>query len=119
LFFYRALRMVKKREKKEEKGVRIKVKGYDPKIVDKSIEQIIEVIEDFGADFIGPVPLPTEVKKITVRRSPFVHKDAREQFEIRIHKRFLEIKKISKEMIEALQKITLPSGVEIEIKMKS
>jgi small subunit ribosomal protein S10 len=109
--------MAKKREKKEEKKIRVKVKGYDPKIVDKSIEQIIEVIEDLGGEFLGPVPLPTEIKRITVRRSPFVHKDAREQFEIRIHKRFLEIKKVTKEIVEALQKITLPTGVEIEIKI--
>lgn len=97
--------------------IRIKLCAYDHKVIDSSTKQIIETIARYGVEVLGPVPLPIEIHKYTVNRSSFVHKDAREQFEIRIHKRLLDILNPSPKVIEALRNLTLPAGVDIEIKM--
>jgi len=112
--------MPKKRRKEEERApkIRIKIKGYDAKLVDSSAQQIIEIGERYGVKISGPVPLPTEIHRYTVNRSPFVHKDAREQFEIRIHKRLIDFEGVTPRLIEALQTVNLPTGVEIEIKLR-
>ena len=97
--------------------IRIKLKAYDHKIIDGSVKQIIDIAHRFGAEVIGPVPLPTEILKYTVNRSTFVHKDAREQFEMRVHKRIIDIMNPNLEIIEALRDLNLPSGVDISIKI--
>ncbi len=97
--------------------LRIKLRAYDNKVVDNSAKQIIEVVNRYGVKFLGPVPLPTEINKYTVNRSSFVHKDSREQFEIRTHKRLIDILEPNPKVIEALQSLNLPAGVDIEIKM--
>ncbi|MCD6270407.1 30S ribosomal protein S10 [bacterium] len=96
--------------------VRIKIRSYDSKVLDNSCRQIVEIAGRTGVDLIGPIPLPTEIHRYTVNRSTFVHKDAREQFEMRIHKRLIEVKKLNPVFIETLRDLTLPAGVEIEIK---
>ncbi len=108
---------VKKTKEKEQKSsLRIKLKAYDYKVIDSSARKIIETILRYGAEALGPVPLPTEVKKYTVLRSSFVHKDAREQFEMRVHKRLIDILNHNPNVIDALMNLTLPAGVDIEIK---
>jgi len=97
--------------------LRIKLRGYDNKVIDNSAKQIIEVATRYGVKFSGPIPLPTEFHKYTVNRSTFIHKDSREQFEIRIHKRLIDIYEPTPKLIEALQSLNLPAGVDIEIKM--
>lgn len=96
--------------------IRIKIRGYDYRILDKSVRHIIDTVERSGARAIGPIPLPTEIKKITVQKSTFVHKDSRDQFEIRIHKRFIDVVDITNKTIDQLMSIELPAGVDIEIK---
>lgn len=97
--------------------VRIKIRAYDHKIIDQATRTIIETAERSGAKVIGPIPLPTEKKKWTVNRSTFVHKNAREQFEMRIHKRVVDIVDPSAKTIDALTSLNLPAGVDVEIKM--
>jgi len=97
--------------------VRIKIRAYDHKLIDQSTRIIIETAERTGAKVIGPVPLPTEKKKWTVNRSTFVHKNAREQFEMRIHKRIVDILDPSAKTIDSLTSLNLPAGVDVEIKM--
>jgi small subunit ribosomal protein S10 len=97
--------------------IRIRLRSFDHKIIDISAKQIIEVATRYGAEISGPVPLPTEIHKYTVNRSSFVHKNAREQFEMRIHKRLIDILNPNPKIIDALMGLTLPSGVDIEIKM--
>jgi small subunit ribosomal protein S10 len=97
--------------------LRIKLKAYDHKIIDSSVRQIIDIANRSGVEIVGPVPLPTEVLKYTVNRSSFVHKDAREQFEMRVHKRILDILNPNQEIIEALRDLNLPSGVDITVKI--
>jgi small subunit ribosomal protein S10 len=106
-----------KEEKTTVQRIRIKLKAYDHKIIDNSARQIVEVAERYGAGISGPVPIPTEIKKYTVNRSTFVHKDSREQFEMRIHKRLIDILSPNPKVIDSLMSLTLPAGVEIEIKM--
>ena len=96
--------------------IRIKLKAYDFKVIDSSARQIIETALRYGAEILGPVPLPTEIRKYTVNRSSFVHKDSREQFEMRIHKRLIDILNPNQNVIEALMGLTLPAGVDIEIR---
>lgn len=106
-----------KKETEEAKPkLRVKLRAYDHKIIDNSARQIVEGILRCGAEVIGPIPLPTEIHKYTVNRSSFVHKDAREQFEMRIHKRLIEIPSPSSKVIDTLRDLTLPAGVDIEIK---
>jgi small subunit ribosomal protein S10 len=97
--------------------LRIKIRAFDHKIVDQSARQIIETAERYGAEVIGPVPLPTQIQKYTVNRSSFVHKDAREQFEMRTHKRLIDIANPNPKIIDALMNLNLPAGVDIEIKI--
>lgn len=107
----------KEREEEIKPKIRIKLRAYDHKVIDNSAHQIIEVALRYGAEILGPVPLPTETKKFTVNRSSFVHKDAREQFEMRIHKRLIDILSPNPKVIDALTSLTLPAGVDIELKM--
>lgn len=97
--------------------LRIRVRAYEHKLLDMSVKQIIDTAFRYEAEVRGPVPLPTEVKKYTVNRSTFVHKDAREQFEMRVHKRLIEILHPTPKVIEALTNISLPAGVSIDVKM--
>ena len=97
--------------------LRIRVRAYDHKILDASIKQIMDTALRFDAKVIGPIPLPTEIKKYTVNRSSFVFKDAREQFEMRVHKRVVDIMNPMPKVIEALTNLSLPSGVSIDVKM--
>jgi len=97
--------------------LRIKIKAFDHKIVDQSARQIIETAERYGAEIIGPMPLPTQIQKYTVNRSTFVHKDSREQFETRTHKRLIDIFNPTPKIIDALMNLNIPAGVDIEIKM--
>ncbi len=113
---------INKEEVKEEapetrQRLRIKLKAYDHKIIDNSAKQIIDIANRYGAEILGPVPLPTEILKYTVNRSSFVHKNAREQFEMRVHKRMIDILGPSSEIIEALRDLNLPSGVDITVKI--
>ncbi len=104
-------------EKEVKPKLRIKLRAYDNKVIDNSAKQIIETALRFGAEISGPVPLPTEIRKYTVNRSSFVHKDAREQFEMRVHKRLIDILSPNQKVIDALMNLNLPAGVDIEIKM--
>ena len=109
-------------KKDEKKGdvaakLRIRVRAYDHKILDASVRQIVETARRYDAAVAGPIPLPTEIKKYTVNRSSFVYKDAREQFEMRVHKRIIDIVNPSAKVVEALTNLSLPSGVDIDVKM--
>jgi len=97
--------------------LRIKLKAYDHKIIDNSARQIIDIANRYGAEVLGPIPLPTEILKYTVNRSTFIHKNAREQFEMRVHKRIIDILNPNQEIVEALRDLNLPSGVDITIKI--
>ena len=98
--------------------VRVRLSSYDHRILDSAAARIVETVKRSGGKVSGPVPLPTEVEKITILRAVHKYKDSREQFEMRTHKRLIDIKNPSKETIEALAHLDLPSGVEIEIKTK-
>ncbi len=100
-----------------KQNIRIKIKGYDHKLVDQSAEQIVETAERTGAVVAGPVPLPTKIQKFCVIRSPFIDKDSREQFEIRVHKRLIDILGPTTKTIDALTQLQLPSGVEVDIRL--
>jgi small subunit ribosomal protein S10 len=108
-----------KKDSKGESGtkLRIRVRAYDHKILDQSVRQIIDTALRFDAKVSGPIPLPTEIKKYTVNRSSFVYKDAREQFEMRVHKRLIDILSPDAKVVEALTNLSLPSGVDIDVKM--
>jgi small subunit ribosomal protein S10 len=110
---------IPKKEKKEEGKVvlRIRVRAYESKILDASVKQIIDTAMRYDAEIVGPVPLPTEIKKYTVNRASFIYKNTREQFEIRVHKRLIDIINPSAKTIEALTNLSLPSGVDIDVKM--
>ncbi len=97
--------------------LRIRVRAYEHKILDASVKQIIDTALRFDAQVVGPIPLPTEIKKYTVNRSTFVYKDAREQFEMRMHKRVIDILNPGPKVVEALTNLSLPSGVNIDVKM--
>lgn len=96
--------------------IRIRLKAYDAALIDRSAKMIVETVKNKGGRVSGPIPLPTRIRKYTVLRSPHVDKDSREQFEIRIHKRLVDILDPSVELIAALSELQLPAGVEIEIK---
>ena len=105
---------------KKEGGIgrlRIRVRAYDHKILDTSVKQIIDTALRYDANISGPIPLPTEIKKYTVNRSSFVYEDAREQFEMRIHKRLIDILNPEAKVVEALTNLSLPSGVNVDVKM--
>ncbi|MBU1046367.1 30S ribosomal protein S10 [Patescibacteria group bacterium] len=97
--------------------LRIKVTAYEHKVLDTSVKQIMDTAFKFDAQVLGPVPLPTSIKKYTVNRSTFIFKDAREQFEMRVHKRLIDIISPSQKVIEALTNLNLPSGVDIDVKL--
>ena len=112
----------KKADKHVEKGevssrLRIRVRAYDSKILDASVKQIMDTARRHDAIILGPTPLPTEIKKYTVNRSAFIYKNTREQFEIRVHKRVIDILNPGAKTIEALTTLSLPSGVEVDVKM--
>lgn len=109
--------MIKKEKEVEKERLRLRVKAYDHKLIDSSCRQIVDAAKRHDAEVVGPVPLPTEIKRYTVNRSTFVHKDAREQFELRVHKRLIDILNPNQGLIETLSKLNLPSGVDIDIKM--
>lgn len=106
-----------KKEDESKSRIRIKIRAYDHKIIDQSTRMIIDTAERSGAKVIGPIPLPTEKKKYTVNRSSFVHKDSRDQFEMRTHKRLVDIIEPTPKTIDSLMSLSLPAGVDIEIKM--
>lgn len=107
----------KKQGEEEKQKLRIRVRAYDHKILDSSVKQIVDTALRYGAELAGPVPLPTEIRKYTVNRSSFVHKNAREQFEMRVHKRIVDILNPNPKIIEAMTNLNLPAGVDIEVKM--
>ncbi len=114
--------MADKKKKVKEEGeskqrLRIKIRAYDHKIIDQSARQIVESAERQGAEVLGPIPLPTQIHKYTVNRSSFVHKDSREQFEMRVHKRLIDVYNPSSRIIDAMMNLNLPAGVDVEIKM--
>ena len=97
--------------------IRIKLKGFDHRLLDQSAQQIVEAVERTGAIVSGPVPLPTRIERFSVIRSPFIDKDSQEQFEIRTHKRLIDIVETTSKTIDVLTKLALPAGVEIDIKL--
>ena len=97
--------------------LRIRIRAYESKILDTSIKQIIDTAIRYDAQVVGPVPLPTEIKKYTVNRSAFIYKNTREQFEIRVHKRLIDIINPNAKTVESLSNLSLPSGVDIDVKM--
>ncbi len=104
-------------ENEIKQRIRIKIRAYDHKLIDQSAKQIVETAQRYGATVSGPVPLPTETHKYTVNRSTFVHKDSREQYEMRVHKRLIDILNPTAKVIDSLINLNLPAGVDIEIKM--
>ena len=108
-----------KKEKSNDGRVvlRIRVRAYESKILDASVKQIMDTAMRYDAQIVGPVPLPTEIKKYTVNRASFVYKNTREQFEIRVHKRLIDIINPNAKTVEALTNLSLPSGVDIDVKM--
>ncbi|PMP66684.1 MAG: 30S ribosomal protein S10 [Thermodesulfobacterium geofontis] len=97
--------------------IRIKLKSFDHRILDKSVMSIVNTAKETGAKVVGPIPLPTKISRWTVLRSPHIDKNSREQFEIRIHKRLIEILEPTQQTIDALMQLELPAGVEVEIKV--
>ena len=100
-----------------QQKIRIRLKAYDHRILDQSAAQIVEAAERTGAAVAGPIPLPTHIKKFTVIRSPFIDKDSREQFEIRTHKRIIDILNPTSRTVDTLMRLQLPAGVDIEVKL--
>jgi len=100
-----------------KRKIRIKLKSFDHRILDQSATQIVRTAEETGARVSGPVPLPTHIQKFCVTRSPFIDKDSREQFEIRTHKRLIDVLEPTSKTIDALTRLNLPSGVDVEIKL--
>lgn len=106
-----------KEKAKEEQIIRLRLKSYDHRLLDKSLNQIVNLLQKEGVQMKGPVPLPTEIRRYTVNRSPFIYKKSMEQFEMRIHKRILDIVNPSQKVLDLFNSIDLPAGVEIEIKV--
>jgi small subunit ribosomal protein S10 len=104
-------------EQEVKPRIRIKIKAYDHKVIDRSARQIVETAERTGAEIAGPVPLPTQVRKYTVNKSTFVNKDSRDQYEMRTHKRLIDIFNPTPKTIDNLTNLDLPAGVDVEIKM--
>lgn len=102
--------------KKATQKMRIAIQAFDHRLLDEAVKKIVLVAKDSGAIVVGPIPLPTKIEKITVNRSTFVNKDAREQFEIRRHKRLIDISEPTPKTMELLQDINIPNGVWVEIK---
>jgi len=106
-----------KKTEESKQRIRIKIRAYDHKIIDAATETIIKTAERSGAKVLGPMPLPTEMRRYTVNRSTFVHKRSRDQYEMRIHKRLIDILSPTESTIDSLMTLNLPAGVDIEIKM--
>lgn len=102
--------------KATEDKIRVRLRSFDIDLIDVSAKSIVEAVDKVGADFSGPVPLPTKIEKFTVLRSPHVNKKAREQFEMRTHKRLIDIINPDENVVKALMKLELPAGVDVEIK---
>jgi small subunit ribosomal protein S10 len=109
--------MTKAKKDEPKQKIRIKIKSYDHKVLDNSCKQIVETAARYVSEIIGPIPLPTDIHRYTVNRSTFIDKDSREQFELRIHKRLIDIFNPNQKVIDALMNLNLPAGVDIEIKM--
>lgn len=101
----------------DKEKLRLRIKAYDYKLIDNSCKQIVDTVRRHDAEVVGPVPLPTEIHKYTVNRSTFIDKDSREQFELRVHKRLIDILNPNAQIIESLSSLNMPAGVDIEIKM--
>lgn len=101
----------------ETQKIRIKLKGYDYRLLDQSVKEIVETVKRTGAKVAGPIPIPTTINKYCVLRSPHVDKKSREQFEIRVHKRLLDILEPTQQTVDALMRLDLASGVDVEIKI--
>ena len=110
-------KVVKVAKEGEVTKLRIRVRAYEHKILDASLKQIMDTAIRYDVKFYGPIPLPTEIKKYTVNRASFVFKNAREQFEMRVHKRLIDILNPNQKIVEALTNLSLPSGVNIDVKM--
>jgi small subunit ribosomal protein S10 len=106
--------MVKTKEEKQI--VRLRFRSYDHNLLDKSLRQIVELLQKEGIEVRGPIPLPTEIRRYTLHRSPFIYKKSMEQFEMRIHKRILDILNPSPRVLELFNSLDLPAGIEVEIK---
>lgn len=103
--------------KRERQRIRIRLKGYDPRVLDLSLRDIVETAKRTGALVVGPIPLPTRIERFTVNRSPHVDKKSMEQFEMRTHKRLLDIVDPTAKTVDELKKLNLPAGVDISIKI--
>jgi small subunit ribosomal protein S10 len=110
-------RKIEEEGEEAKQKIRIKIRAYDHKIIDQSTKTIMDTVQRTGAVVLGPIPLPTEKKKYTVLKSSFVHKDARDQYEMRIHKRLLDILDPTPKTVDSLTNLNLPAGVDVEIKM--
>lgn len=108
--------MAKKEENHKER-LHLRIKSYDSKLIDNSVRQIIEAIRRQGGEVVGPIPLPTETRRYTVNRSTFIDKKSREQFEMKVHKRLIDIVNPQQKIIESLTELNLPAGIDIEIKV--
>ena len=109
--------MTKKKDVEVSQKLRLRIRAYDAKLIDACAHQIIDNAERNDAKIVGPIPLPTDIKRYTVNRSTFVKKNAREQFELRVHKRLVDIMNPTQKIIESLSNMNLPAGVDIEIKL--
>ena len=109
--------MADQKQKTNTQRIRITLKAFDHTIIDKAVETIVQTAERTGAIIAGPIPLPTRIKKFTINKSTFVYKDSREQFEMRIHKRLIDLRETTPATIESLTSLSLPAGVDIEIRM--
>jgi len=109
-----------KKKSKEDgiSGIRIRLSAFDHRVLDEAASKIIDTAERSGAVVHGPIPLPTRIRKFTVNKSTFVHKNARDQYEMRTHRRLIDLTETTFKTVESLQSLSLPSGVDIEIKMK-
>lgn len=104
-------------QKENKQRIRIKIRAYDHKIIDTATETIIKTVQRSGATVLGPIPLPTEKRRYTVNRSTFVHKTSRDQYEMRVHKRLIDIVNPGSQTVDALMSLNLPAGVDVEVKM--
>ena len=104
----------KKKEAESNPKLRIRIRAYEHKVLDTSVKQVIDTARRYGVEIIGPVPLPTEIKKYTVNRSSFIDKNSREQFEMRVHKRLIDILNPTAKIVDALSNLNLPAGVDVE-----
>ena len=102
----------------DNQKIRIRLKAFDHRLLDKSVKEIVDTARRTGATIKGPIPLPTRINRFTVRRSPHVDKKSREQFEIRTHKRLMDIMEPTQNTVDALRKLDLPAGVDVEIKLE-